>query len=477
MKLSTYIELAPTEEYDFDTFRRKLVSFGLRVNYDLADDNYIVKQEVEDPTFRKNLNYAIKNGVSPNILNLNGVVVNRKTNEIVCFGYETSREVLPAAELLRRRNGNFCGMVTEDEAQELLPAGLGTYPYITPNDLSKYTNDDVKCYQSMVDGILIRVYYDPSAETWRIGTGRSIDAAKSVWTGKSFSQLFLETGYWQLIMDAETLNKRHCYMFVFCHPGNQQVHRHKTIRLYHVLTRDLETLEEIDVDLGIQRMPAFPGQIEKPIDALSLMHDCTDTNQGIMIIMKNGLRIPIMSNEYNVINGLRGNYANLRCRILEILHMRNEQMEFDFGKNYPTFKAYISSAKKAYKELYEVLLKQIIQIKIRKSVAVTRQIPPSQLAMINSIWGQFKLHCRQQENLQKQTSAKTTQLPTPERVVVNGVTMLKNAQAPQEQTNNNQRQKITKEFIADQIHRLPVAQIWEMLNERPDVPHEDDWRD
>jgi hypothetical protein len=476
MKLSTYIELAPTEEYDFDNFRRKLVSFGLQVNYDLADDNYIVKQKVEDPAFRKNLNYAIKNGVSPKILNLNGVIVNRHTNEIVCFGYETSREVLPAAELLRRRNGHFCGMLTEDEAQDLLPSGLGTYPYITPNDLSKYTNDDVRCYQSMVDGILIRVYYDDAAKTWRIGTGRSIDAAKSVWTGKSFSDLFLETGYWQMIMDAENLNKRHCYMFVFCHPGNQQVHRHKTIRLYHVFTRDLDTLEEIDVDLGIQRMPSFPGQIERPIDALSLMHDCDDTNQGIMIIMKNGLRIPIMSNEYNMINTLRGNYANLRCRILEILHSRNEQMEFDFGKNFPTFKAYISSAKKAYKELYEVLLKQIIAIKIRKSVALQRQIPPSQNALINSIWGQFKLRCRQNEKNNTLKTQQSNKNAAQEKVVVNGVTMIKN-NAQQTQETNTQKQKITKEFVIDEIHKLPIAQIWEMLNERPDMPHEDDWRE
>jgi hypothetical protein len=485
MKLSTYIEQPDAENYNFDDFRKQLVSFGLQVNYDLsADNNYIVKQKVSDSSFRTKLNYAIKNGVSPNILNLNGVIVNRDTNEIVCFGYEMSREVLSARELLRQRNGDN-GFITEEAAVECLPKGLGTYPYITPNDLAKYTNDDVACYQNMIDGVTIRLYFDPAAETWRIGTGRAIDAAKSVWTGRSFHELFMETGYWKTLMECGQLNKRHCYMFIFCHPGNQQVYRHTTIRLYHVFTRCLDTMREIplrDVDLGVPHMPNFTGVIEKPIDALSLMSDCTDTNQGIMIILKNGLRIPIMSREYAVISELRGNYANLRCRVLEFIHGRHQTMEQDFLRNFPTFKGYANAAKKAYTELFDELFKQIIAIKVRKSMAMQQRLGDNQNALVNSIWGHYRLDCRNKERQAEEAAKRLSKTPStvPQQestVVVNGVRLTRAVAPQQQEQKQHQKNKLTIEFVKNYIYTLPVSRIWEMLGEKVDVPHDDDWRD
>jgi hypothetical protein len=490
MKLTTYLEL-PDEPYDFNTFRKQLVSWGVQVNYDEGDMVYIVKQKVEDEEFRKRLNFSMKNGISKKLLNLNGVLVNKITNEIVCMGYDTTYEVCSASDLLHTRNSEFSHQLSETDALTKLPAGLGTFPYITPTELAKLTNDDVNEYQRMVDGVAIRVYND--GDSWRMGSGRATNAAKSIWSsGRSFKDLFLETGKWKQIMSSPNLNKNHCYMFIMCHTDNQQVYKHRYNQVYHVLTRDVTTLEEIDVDLGIAGLDEYSPEepCENPTDAFERMKTCEDTNMGVMIILKNGMRIPIMSNEYHVINKLRGNYANLRCRVIELVHNNNEKMEADFCKSFPTFKSYFNSIKNAYTKMAKELHAKLMYSRIQKRNMPMNLISDEEKHMMNSIWYTYvrarnnhktkydeELAKRPKQKKVSNNKASPVQALSP--IMLNGVLVTQSGESNQseEQQPKFEPLKFTENYVLNFISKLPVEKLWSLLTEKPDVSHPSDWRD
>jgi len=495
MKLTTYLGL-PEEPYDFNTFRKQLVSWGVQVNYDDSDNVYIVKQKVEDEEFRKRLNYSMKNGVSRKLLSLNGVLVNRNTNEIVCMGYETTYEVCSASDLLRMRNPEFTSTLSEEEAMTKLPVGLGTFPYITPTELEKMTNDDVKSYQRMVDGVAIRVYNVD--DSWRIGSGRATDAAKSIWSsGRSFKDLFLETGKWKTIMSSPNLNKNHCYMFIMCHSDNQQVHKHRYNQVYHVLTRDMTTLEEINVNLGIQTIENFtsedPDQVHynSPNDVFTRMKTCEDTNTGVMIVLKNGTHIPIMSNEYHVISRLRGNYANLRCRVVELVHENNEKMETDFCKNFPSFKPYFNSVKTAYTNMAKDLYNKLVFSRIQRRRMQMERIADEEKYMMNSIWYTYvrarDAHKERHTIEVAKKSAQKKEFRTNVSPIVALTPMLLNGVlvVPNNQTNDTEMSdvskfvplKFTESYVLSFLSKLPVEKLWSLLDEKPDVPHPTDWKE
>jgi len=487
MKLSTYLGL-PDEPYDFNTFRRQLVSWGVQVNYDEGDVVYIVKQKVEDEEFRKRLNYSMKNGISRKLLTLNGVLVNKNTNEIVCMGYETTYEVCSASDLLRMRNKEFTNTLSEEDALTKLPVGLGTFPYITPTELGRLTNADVREYQRMVDGVAIRVY-NVDGE-WRIGSGRATDAAKSIWSsGRSFRDLFMETGRWRDIMSSPNLNKNHCYMFILCHTDNQQVHKHRYNQVYHVLTRDMTTLEEINVDLGISPLGEFSPEepCESPTDAFERMKTCEDTNTGVMIIRNDGMRIPIMSNEYHVISKLRGNHANLRCRVVELVHENNEKMEADFCKNFPTFKPYFNSVKNAYTKMAKDLYDKVVYSRIKKHHMPMNRIADEEKFMMNAIWYTYvkardahkEKHDEDVRKAKQTATTKKAPVKALAPMMLNGVLVVPNESRPDanDAVPKFTPLRFTENYVLKFLSQLPVEKLWSLLDEKPDVPHPSDWRE
>lgn len=100
-------------------------------------------------------------------MELNGVLVDINTNEIICMGYGTIREVRKAIEILQERKiVNLTTALTYEKAMDMMPGGIGTFPYITPENLAKIDMSEVRAIQKMVDGVMIRVYHHNG--TWKI---------------------------------------------------------------------------------------------------------------------------------------------------------------------------------------------------------------------------------------------------------------------------------------------------------------------
>jgi hypothetical protein len=98
--------------------------------------------------------------------------------------------------------------------------------------------------QNCVEGALMRLFnYN---NEWIVSTKKCINSSNSKWISpKSFFQLFLEAFPSFTNEKLETLNKNYCYSFILSHPENNIISKGGIPTLYHVSTRDMDTLKEI----------------------------------------------------------------------------------------------------------------------------------------------------------------------------------------------------------------------------------------
>ena len=54
------------------------------------------------------------------------------------------------------------------------------------------------------------------------------------------------------------LNPNNCYSFIVSHPENNIIYKPVKPILYHISTRDLTNLNEIDEDIGVSKIPRIP---------------------------------------------------------------------------------------------------------------------------------------------------------------------------------------------------------------------------
>lgn len=238
--------------------------------------NLIVKEDPHYPNLymvhydkRSNFNNAIVN-------ECNGIILEKNTNRIVCYAFD---------KLLEFNNIS-------------LP--------------EHFDWQSIKVERA-IDGTLIKMYhYDGE---WRYATSHCIDAKRAYWfTQDSFYDLFTDV---QHMINYNSLNENYCYSFVLCHPKNRIVVKYDYPKLYHVLTRDLNTLNEIDVDIGIEK----PELITSFDSFEELLNDATNSDsmeEGYMLFDKNRDRMKIKSGNYNKIKELRGNTNNLFYNFLQL---------------------------------------------------------------------------------------------------------------------------------------------------------------
>ena len=108
--------------------------------------------------------------------------------------------------------------------------------------------------EEKIDGNLMKLFHYKGV--WRLASNRTLDvhntSGKYACTGRSNYELFAEAARnSDLVYDC--LDERCCYMFERVHPDFRVVLDYPKAMLYHIGTRNMETLQELDVDIGVQR--------------------------------------------------------------------------------------------------------------------------------------------------------------------------------------------------------------------------------
>ena len=183
---------------------------------------------------------------------------------------------------------------------------------------------DEMIVEELVDGTLIRLYYYDN--TWRTSTKKKINAENAYWhSKKSFAELFDECAS---NLDRGLLDRGLCYSFIIKHPENRIVTEYKQKSIIHVGTRNLETLQEIDVNIGIpkpRKCQEFTdiNQVIEKTKSLDLAYHTV----GYMLRDKNYNRVMIKSLNYLKVRNLKGNVPDMSIRFLQ-LKKQNKIGEF-----------------------------------------------------------------------------------------------------------------------------------------------------
>lgn len=216
------------------------------------------------------------------------------------------------------------GIILEKESNKIV-----CYTFNKSLDDGSQLDWDTTKIERSVDGTQIRLFYYNNE--WKFATTRCINADRAKWFSKqSFYEMYKDCGE----VDYDKLNKNYCYSFVICHPNNRIVVNYSTPKLVHVLTRDLQTLEEVECDIGIEK----PQQFTNFNTLEDVINDCNTNDsfeEGYMLCDKNSNRLKVKNANYMKIKDLRGNTNNMFYRYLQLRYDGLIEAYLSF---YPEFK-------------------------------------------------------------------------------------------------------------------------------------------
>lgn len=295
----------------FNTFaevRDHLSSFNIVCKVDPNNDNlYLITYDREKSDF-----------TLPFMKQCRGTILEKGTNKIVCYTFDKGLDF------------EFSDYDLNDKEMQLKVVG--------GEDL-----DWSSCQvEESVDGTQIRLFYYDGK--WCKATTRCSDAYRAYWySDRSFGDLFDEAaelgGF-----NYDALDKSCCYSFVLCHPENRIVVRYDKPYLVHVVTRKMDTFEEVTEThsvVGALR-PKVYTKFSTPWELVNYAHIQTDCNlEGYMVHCVSEVdgvvthqRMKIISAAYLAVKELRGNGNNLFFRYLEL---RQAGLLTSFNQYFPEF--------------------------------------------------------------------------------------------------------------------------------------------
>jgi len=260
----------------------------------------------------------------------------------------------------------------------------------TPVDEVNY-ND---CYiEDATEGSLVRLFFYNN--TWQLSTKKCLCASSSKWiSNKNFQELFMESTSAELLTK---LNPNNCYSFIMCHPENNIIFKSPKPILYHISTRDLNTLIEIEEDIGVTKIPRIPFSIYiEKTNILNIYNDYINHNslntEGYVFIDSSYRRHKIIKNNIKHLRQLWGNNNNRFFRYLELRKDNNLLTEYinNFQNDKEIFVEY-------EKKVYD-LANNILDVYMNKFVTKTNTIVPFYFKkIIYVLHGDF-LKSREQTN-------------------------------------------------------------------------------
>jgi len=166
-----------------------------------------------------------------------------------------------------------------------------------------------------IDGSLIKVWYD--SNHWRVSTSGNINAYDAVAGsgGVSFGDVFEEAKQ-QSGLCFNHLDPSFTYMFELISPRTQVVIPHKETKLYHIGTRNNSTLQEADINIGVEKPKTYDiSSIESILESAKTLDQYTE---GFIVADKFYRRIKVKSPLYVKLHYTLGNCTTDR-NIIDII--------------------------------------------------------------------------------------------------------------------------------------------------------------
>lgn len=205
--------------------------------------------------------------------------------------------------------------------------------------------------QEKIDGSLMKVWYWPRKSKWMISTNGSIDAFSTplmevgctfltAREKKTFGELFMECAEKQKL-DFNALRQNSTYSFELVSPYNTVVVEYKESFIYHIGTRNLDTLEEESGGIGIPKPKEYPlHNLDAVIEAAGALNteENNITAEGFVVVDAKWNRIKIKSPLYLTGHYLKTSQLSFRKAAKIFLDGETEEFLSYFPDKEPAFK-------------------------------------------------------------------------------------------------------------------------------------------
>lgn len=154
-----------------------------------------------------------------------------------------------------------------------------------------------------IDGSIMSVWHYEGV--WHVSTNGTINAENAMISNnsKSFRQLFDEAAE-NCGLVIEELDPKYCYTFEIVSPEQKIVIDYPETTLYHLSTRNMETLEEESMDIGIQKPKTYALTSEANIR--KIVSELDATHEGVVVCDAFGNRVKIKTATYFEMHRLAG---------------------------------------------------------------------------------------------------------------------------------------------------------------------------
>lgn len=176
-----------------------------------------------------------------------------------------------------------------------------------------------------MDGSLISFWFDEGE--WHISTNGTLDAHDAELNSAGIRTFYdlVEATMRANNYSTDNFNPNYCYTMELCTQFNQIVLSYSGLNLYHILTVDMRTLEEVEDDVGIPKPAQY--NLASQSDYEKLVSTFDESHEGIVIKDKFNHRVKMKTQLYFQLHKMINNGNITYERALDLI-LANEDGEF-----------------------------------------------------------------------------------------------------------------------------------------------------
>lgn len=243
------------------------------------------------------------------------------------------------------------GLILEKGTWRVVRAAFNKFFNIDESFADKIDWDSAAASQKE-DGSLISLYY---YDGWHIATNSSIDAYDAELNSvvyKNFGEL-AAAAFEKYGLDFKSLNPNYTYTMELCSSFNKVVLSYPELTLFHILTRDNTTLEEVEVNIGVPKPAQYKFNSES--DYRKLVANFGDNTEGIVVRDRYNHRVKIKTQLYFQLHKLANNGS---VKIEEIVELIQKNDDAEFLSYFPEYQSYFDFVRAKLNQL-PTLIKEI----------------------------------------------------------------------------------------------------------------------
>jgi len=212
-----------------------------------------------------------------------------------------------------------------------------------------------------LDGSLMSVYYYD--DEWRVATSGNIDAKDaplSNTTFTTFKELFDEAAR-NAGLDYSKLNKCYCYTFEMVSPFQRIVLGYNETTLYHILTRDMRTLEEVECDIGVHKPALYFLEDEEAYT--DFVKTFGEDHEGIVVKDKYNNRVKIKTEHYFMLHYLTNKMVLTLRRTIDLVRKNDYEELLAYFPHYRPWVEEVKAKLAKAAQRNEEIKNEVIQLK------------------------------------------------------------------------------------------------------------------